>query len=121
MALLRPRSKTLLEITRQARIYISDTIELDPVAAEKSLKGPEIRKNLGTLADRLAAMPDFAPPYIEAAIRGFAEELGIKPGVLMGAARVALTGQTVSPGIFEVMSILGCEKTVVRLRKVATS
>jgi len=49
-------------------------------------------------------------------VRGLAEELGIKAGTLIGAARVALTGTSASPGIFDVITLLGREKTATRLR-----
>jgi glutamyl-tRNA synthetase len=115
---LRPRAKNLVEMTRQARVYILDSVEFDPVAVEKSLKDPAIRSHLSTLADRLESAADFRHETIEGVMRGLAAELGIKPGVLMGASRVALTGQTASPGIFEVISILGRDKTIARLRAV---
>ena len=49
-------------------------------------------------------------------MRGLANELGVKPGVLMNPARVALTGQSVAPGLFDVMVLFGRENTVQRLR-----
>ena len=83
---------------------------------EKSLKDPALRQHLATLADRFAALPEFTLQSTDAACRELAGELGIKPGVLMSGARVAITGQTVSPGLFETMMVLGREKTVERLR-----
>jgi glutamyl/glutaminyl-tRNA synthetase len=82
---------------------------------EKFLKDPQTREYLHTLADRLAALAEFNLQTIESVVRGLAEELGIKPAALMGASRVAVTGQSISPGIFEVMLILGRETTVQRL------
>lgn len=116
LALLRPRAKTLLEFPKQARMFIIDDVEFDSAAAEKFLKDPIIRRHLATLGDRLAALSEFTQQTVEVATRGFVEELGVKPGTLMGAARVALTGQAVAPGLFDVMVILGREKTVHRLR-----
>jgi glutamyl-tRNA synthetase len=118
LALLRPRAKTLLEFPKQARFFIIDKVEFDPGAVEKSLKDPAIRRHLSTLADRLAALPEFTLESTDAACRAFATELGIKPGVLMSAARVAITGQAVSPGLFETMLVLGKDKTVARLKSV---
>jgi len=68
------------------------------------------------LAERLAALPEFNHHSIEEAVRGLANELGVKPGVLMNPARVALTGQSVAPGLFDVMVLFGRENTVQRLR-----
>lgn len=116
LAQLRPRSKVLHDFIPQARPFILDTVEFDPAAADKFLKDDATRQNLNVLADRLAALPDFNHEAIETTIRALAAELGVKPGALMGAARVALTGQSVSPGIFEVMLLLGNDRTVQRLR-----
>ena len=117
LAVLRPRAKTLLEFPKQARMFLVDAVEFDPAAVEKAFKDPAIKNHLATYADRLAALPDFSHDAIEAATRSLAEELAIKPGVLMSGARVALTGQAVSPGLIDVMLIFGRDKTVQRLRK----
>jgi glutamyl-tRNA synthetase len=77
-----------------------------------------VKEHLRTLGSRLEALPEFTHQTTEAAVRGLAEELGIKAGVLMNASRVALTGQSVAPGLFDVMTLLGREKTVSRLRLV---
>lgn len=113
---LRPRSKTLHDFVRQSRPYLSSTLEYDQAAVAKVSKDPQIREHLHTLADRLVSLPDFNHEALEAGIRALAEELGVKPGTLMGGARVALTGLSVSPGIFEVMMILGRTETEQRLR-----
>ena len=118
LALLRPRAKTLLEFPKQARFFIVDAVEFDPAAVVKSLKDPSIRTHLQTLADRLQAVSEFNLQTADAFTRGLAEELGLKPAALMGAARVAISGQSVSPGLFETMVVLGQEKTVQRLRSV---
>ncbi len=113
---LRPRSKTLHDFVRQSRPYLGTTLEYDQAAVAKVSKEPQIREHLHTLADRLQSLPDFNHQTLEAVIRALAEELAVKPGTLMGGARVALTGLSVSPGIFEVMMILGPETTIQRLR-----
>jgi glutamyl-tRNA synthetase len=90
-------------------------VEFDPAAVEKFLKDEAIRQHLKTLADRLKSLPEFTHQSAEAATRNFAEELGVKPGALMNASRVALTGQAVAPGLFDVMVLLGRDTTVSRL------
>jgi glutamyl-tRNA synthetase len=57
----------------------------------------------------------FDEPHVEAAVRGSAAERGIKAGVLIHAARVAVTGRTTSPGLFEVLVLLGRDRVVQRL------
>jgi len=114
--LYRPRAKVLQDFPRQSRVFLIDQVEFDPAAVEKFLKDENVRHYLRTLADRLAAIPEFDHHNIESAVRGLATELGIKAGILMNAARVALTGQTVAPGLFDVMLLLGRQKTVSRLK-----
>ena len=116
--LLRPRSKVLQDFPRQSRMFLTPRVDYDPAAVEKFLADPKVKEYLTMLAARLEALPDFTLQSTEAALRGLADELGIKAGVLMNASRVALTGQTVSPGLFDVITLLGPEKTVSRLRAI---
>jgi glutamyl-tRNA synthetase len=116
--LYRPRAKVLQDFPRQSRILIVDRVEYDQAAVDKFLKDDKARGYLHKLADRLAHLPEFSHQGTEATVRGLADELGIKAGVLMNAARVAITGQAVAPGLFDVMVLLGREKTVTRLRLV---
>src|SRR5207244_472488 len=82
---------------------------------EKTDAGPRLE----ALAERVKLAPEFTLASLEALVRGLAAELGIKAGDLIGATRVALTGRKVSPGIFEVMWLLGRERTVERLERAA--
>jgi glutamyl-tRNA synthetase len=67
----------------------------------------------------VAATPEWSLAALEAGTRALAAELGVKPGELITPARVALTGRKAAPGIFEVMWLLGPERTVARLRAAA--
>jgi glutamyl-tRNA synthetase len=116
--LYRPRAKVLQDFPKQSRILIADRVEYDQAAVEKFLKDDKVRTYLHTVGDRLANLPEFNHQTAETAVRGLADELGIKAGVLMNASRVAITGQAVAPGLFDVMVLLGREKTVTRLRLV---
>jgi glutamyl-tRNA synthetase len=112
----RPRAKVLQDFPKLSRIFLIDHVEYDQAAVEKFLKDDTVRGYLKTLSDRLAALPEFTHESLEAAVRTLAEELGIKPAILMNASRVALTGQAVAPGLFDVMMLLGRDKAVTRLR-----
>lgn len=114
--LLRPRAKVVQDFPRQSSIFLSDKLEYDPAAVEKFLKDAGVRENLRTLAGRIEALPEFTHQTMESAVRGLAGELGVKAAALMNPARVALTGQAVAPGLFDVMTLLGREKTVDRLK-----
>ena len=112
----RPRAKVLQDFPKLSRMFLIDHVEFDPAAVEKFLKDEKMRGHLRMLADRLEALPEFTHQSIEATLRNLADELSVKAGSLMNASRVALTGQAVAPGLFDVMMLLGREKTVTRLR-----
>ena len=71
------------------------------------------------LAARLSGVDQFTHDTAEAALRGYAEERDVKAGLLINAARTAMTGQSVGPGLFDIMAILGRERTAARLRQAA--
>ena len=116
--LYRPRAKVLQDFPKQSRFFLIDGVEFDPAAVDKFLKDEKVLANLRLLGDRLGNLQDFTHDNIEAAVRGLAAELGVKPAALMNPARVALTGQAVAPGLFDVMLLLGREKTAARLKGV---
>jgi glutamyl-tRNA synthetase len=116
VATLRERAKTLVELVEFASFYLNEKIEIDAKAAAKFLK-PEIREPLTALADRLASVAgEFSESKIQAEFEGVLERFGFKLGQLAQPVRVAITGGTVSPGIYEVIAVLGRERTVERLR-----
>jgi glutamyl-tRNA synthetase len=81
----------------------------------KHLSAPGLRGHFAAWRERLAAVAPFDAASIEAALRQVAEARGIKAGVLIHATRVAVTGQAVSPGIFEVVELAGRDRVVRRL------
>jgi len=112
----RPRAKVVQDFPKLSRMFLIDHVEFDQAAVEKFLKDEKMRGHLRMLADRLEALPQFTHQSIEATLRNLGDELGVKPGSVMNASRVALTGQGVAPGLFDVMILLGRDKTVTRLR-----
>jgi glutamyl-tRNA synthetase len=122
IATLRERAKTLVELVDFASFYLNDEIAIDPKASAKFLK-PENSPALASVADEIDAIPDseFAETSIQAAFARTLDRFGIKLGQLAQPVRVALTGGTVSPGIYEVIAVLGRERTVRRLRAAASA
>jgi glutamyl-tRNA synthetase len=116
--LYRPRAKVLQDFPKQSRFFLIDGMEFDPAAVDKFLKDEKVLTHLRLLGDRLGNLQEFTHDNIEAAVRGLAAELAVKPAALMNPARVALTGQAVAPGLFDVMLLLGREKTSARLKGV---
>lgn len=112
---LRERAKTLGELTDSAGFYLSDEITIDEKAAKKFLK-PESAALLRNLTTRLEALATWDLPALEATFAALLAETGGSLGAIAQPVRVAVTGGTVSPGIYEVLDVLGRERSLVRLR-----
>jgi len=102
-----------------AAFLFVEEVEPEPAAwadlTAKPLAGDRLRK----LADAIARVEPFEHDPIESAVRGVAAEEGVKAGEVIMPARIALTGKKVTPGIFDVILLLGRERTVARLRRAA--
>ncbi|HSK64998.1 MAG TPA: glutamate--tRNA ligase [Pyrinomonadaceae bacterium] len=115
--LIRQRYFTLKDFSGQGRAYFSDDFDFDEAAVNKNLrKEPRLRELLNGLADKLETVAPFNVETSEAALRAFAEEAGVKAGLLINGARTMLTGQAVGPSMFEIFDVLGREAAVERLR-----
>nr|WP_321399629.1 glutamate--tRNA ligase [uncultured Desulfobacter sp.] len=115
---LQPRSKTLVEMAQGAAFYYKDEIEFEEKAAKKFLK-PETADLLTQCADAFEGLGDFSQASQEEAFKQIMEETGLGFGKIAQPLRVAVTGTTVSPGIFEMFIALGKDKTIQRIRKAA--
>ncbi|HEX8950001.1 MAG TPA: glutamate--tRNA ligase [Dissulfurispiraceae bacterium] len=114
---LKERARTLVELAHSLRYYILEYVDIDPKAGEKFLK-PEHRNTLSELHARLSGLEAFTAEGIEKVFHAMAEERSVKLGNIAQPARVAITGGTASPGIFEVMEIVGKGKVLKRLERV---
>lgn len=111
---LKERAKTLVELIDSAGFIFADRpLVLDPKAA--ALITPETRQLLGQLKDALAAVEPWNAETAEAAVRTFAEQRELKLGAIAQPLRVALTGRTTSPGIFDVLAVIGRAECLERL------
>ena len=115
LAVVRPRAKRLTDFVPQLRLFFVDAVERDPAAVARHLGDAASRAHLAALRDRLAVVEPFTPAAIEPAVRSLADERGVKAGALIHAARVAVTGQTVSPGIFDVLALVGRPRVLARI------
>jgi glutamyl-tRNA synthetase len=113
--LLRPRAKRTVDFVELARPFLVDTVEFEPEAVQKHLTLPGLAEHVAGLSHALRSVDPFDEPHVEAAVRGLAAERGIQAGILIHAVRVAATGRTSSPGLFEVLVLLGRERTITRL------
>jgi len=115
--LIRQRFFTLRDFSGQGRAFFSDDFDFDEVAINKNLrKEPRLKELLPALADRLEKLDPFTHDSAEAALRSFADESGVKAGLLINGSRTMLTGQAVGPSMFEVFALLGQKRSVERLR-----
>ncbi|MDR3556902.1 MAG: glutamate--tRNA ligase [Syntrophobacteraceae bacterium] len=113
---LQPRTHTLVEMADAMRFYMVDEIQFEPEAAVKFLTA-DMREVFGRLISELSALETFDETSLEPVFRTTAEDLKVKLGKIAQPVRVALTGGTKSPGLFEIMEVLGRETVIARLKK----
>ncbi len=112
--ILTERSHTLVEMKTGAIPFLVENISLDEKAKAKHLT-PDVSPLLTELAEKLKALDPFTHDNIEKAFNEIVAAKGIKLGKLAQPVRVALTGGTVSPGIYDVIEVMGKDKTIKRI------
>jgi len=115
--LLRPRAKRLTDFVEKGRPFLADDLEYDADAVKKHLSSADALAHLAAVRDACAAAPAFTAAVLEPAIRALAGERGVKAGVLIHPTRVAVVGRAESPGIFEVLELLGRERALDRMTR----
>jgi glutamyl-tRNA synthetase len=120
LELLRPRAKRFTDFVEQARPLLVSPVAYEDAALENVFSTDGVSAHLGELAHALTEVSPFDEPHVEATVRRTAAERAVKAGILIQAARVALTGRTASPGLFEMIVLLGREETIARLRALIT-
>jgi glutamyl-tRNA synthetase len=113
---LRERAKTLVELVEQGRFYFERPPAYEAKAQQKLLT-PEGGRRLGLLIERLEDAAEFTPTAIEGVVRALTAELGLKLVDLAQLARLAVTGRTASPPIFDVLALIGRDESLARLRQ----
>jgi glutamyl-tRNA synthetase len=96
-------------------LFLVEEVAIDPEAAAKFLT-PAIRPALEDLATRLTGLAEWTEQHVQSAFESVLAERALTLGKLAQPARVALTGRTASPGIFEMIALMSRERTVRRLR-----
>jgi glutamyl-tRNA synthetase len=113
--LLKPRAKKLEDFLTVGRFFFTDLIEYDRDAVARHLGDRAMIGHLAAVDKALARLAAFDAASIEEALRATADARGVKAPALIHAVRVAVTGKAASPGLFEVVSLIGRERTHVRL------
>jgi glutamyl-tRNA synthetase len=115
LELYRTRARTLKELAEAVPYFFQEELAYDPAASAKFQKDPDLRGHLETLRDRFAGLPAFIKEALEAELRAVADERGIKAGVLIHPTRMALSGATAGPPLFDLIEVMGREATDRRL------
>jgi glutamyl-tRNA synthetase len=114
LALLRPRCKKLTDFVDQIRPFFVEPAEYDASAIAKQLSAPGTKDHLHALRDAWSTA-EWSEAVLEQALRDLAAARTVKAGMLIHGTRIALTGRMVSPGLFEMMVVLGREQVLARL------
>ena len=117
VALEKNRLKFLSQIGEFTAYFFQEEVNYNPTAVERYLRFPGIEERLKELLEGIENLTTFTPPEIEKVFQQVIRKLKIKLGDLVHPVRVVLTGGTVSPGIYEVITLLGKEKTCHRLQR----
>jgi glutamyl-tRNA synthetase len=120
LELLKPRAKRLGDFVSLGRFFFADVLDYDDAAVAKHLRVDGMDEHLRALDAAVAQLPAFDPATLEGALRSVADARGVKAATLIHAVRVAVTGKTVSPGLFDVLALVGRERTHTRLVQAAS-
>jgi len=119
--LIRSRFHTIKDFGVLGRAYFDDTYEFEEKAINKNvLKHEGLKEWFPELAKRFEALPEFSHDAVEQTFREMAEELGIKPGILINGSRAVVTGRLAGPSMFEALVAIGRERAVARLKTIGT-
>src|SRR5690606_34752920 len=111
---LKERVKTLVELADSAQyLFVSRPLALDEKATQ--ILDADARATLAALLPRFEQLDEWTAASTEAAVRAHAEETGLKLGKIAQPLRAALTGRSTSPGVFDVLAVLGREESLARL------
>ena len=117
ISLERERIKKLSEVPDLIEYFLVEKIKFDSEAVEKVLKRPEVKEILTSLKQRLEDLIDFSAGSLEKTIRNWTKNKDLKTKDVFHPLRVAITGRTVGPGLFETMEVLGKERVLKRIRE----
>jgi len=116
LALIQERARTLVEVAELSGFFFLDRLEYDPALLVGDKMTPEMsKKALTESRARIVKVSEFNHDGLEAVLRPLAAELGLKAGQLFGTLRIATTGRTAAPPLFQTMEVLGKDVTLARI------
>ena len=116
MPLIQERAKTLAEVPQLSEFFFVDKLEYDTGLLLGKLESGQVVKILQAAITRVEKLGNWDAASLEAVLRPMAEELDLKTGVFFGLLRVATTGRTAAPPLFQTMEVLGEERCLKRLK-----
>ncbi|GAB4183904.1 MAG: glutamate--tRNA ligase [Terrimicrobiaceae bacterium] len=119
LAIVQPKVKHLSDVPEWISPFFCEEVTIDPAAAEKVLTKPGARNRLEALASALESVTEWTRTALEAALKETAAAHESKVGEFVHPTRVAVSGRQVGPGLYEMLEVLGREKTLARLRRAA--
>ena len=121
LTLLRPRCKRLTDFAEQLTPFFTDPESYDADGVKKHLSAPEMPGHLQALRDAYAGLADWNEVALEKCLRDLAEARSAKAGPLIHVTRLAMTGRMVSPGLFEILVLLGRDRVLSRMDRLTSS
>jgi glutamyl-tRNA synthetase len=117
LAIVKPKVKHLSDVPDWIGFLFTEDFAMDAEAVEKSLKKPGAAARLTALSQAFATVTDWTHASLETTLKATATTLGIKTGEMVHPSRVALSGRSVGPGLYEMIEVLGKDRTLARLER----
>jgi glutamyl-tRNA synthetase len=117
LAIVKPKVKHLSDVPDWIGFLFTEDFTMDAEAVEKTLKKPGVASRLTALSEAFANVTDWTHVSLETTLKATATALGIKTGEMVHPARVALSGRSVGPGLYEMIEVLGKDRTLARLER----
>lgn len=120
LAIVKPKVKHLSDVPDWIGFLFTEDFAFDPASVEKSLRKEGALERLKQLGEAFSTVTEWTHPNIEAKLKELAASLGVKVGELVHPARVAVSGRSVGPGLYEMMEVLGKDRVLSRFARAAT-
>jgi len=119
LALAQPKIKHLSDLPSWVLFFFTEEFPIDPEAAEKVLQKAGAKSRIESLIAALKPLPEWRHGELEATLKSTAATLEVKAGELVHPARVAVSGRSVGPGLYEMLELLGKDRVLARLARAA--
>lgn len=120
LAIVKPKVKHLSDVPDWIGFLFTEDFAFDPASVEKSLRKEGALERLKQLGEAFSTVTEWTHANIEARLKELAASLGVKVGELVHPARVAVSGRSVGPGLYEMMEVLGKDRVLSRFARAAT-